>query len=158
MAIVLTHNFDARRFKWLYAKYACGCNTAHHCTNAIRGRYSKKFTRLSSEFVLGQAIVLDEFPGGTWDAIYICGVSTSGYSRHANYPHNVHVAVLPRPGAKDTWSFEGWTMSVENGVFEPVISEAELNAKYKNLPEEFVTCRMFRWAVWHYRRQLGDEK
>jgi len=157
MAIVLTHNFDGSKFKWLYAKYACGCNPTHHCTNAIIGKYSKKFSSLSDDFIPGQAIVLDEFLADTWDSIYICGVSTNGYSKHTNYPHNVHVAVLPRPGTKDTWSFENWTMSVENGVFEQVISEDELNAKYKNLPEEYVTCRMFRWAVWHYRNQLGDE-
>lgn len=158
MVVLLTHNFDGARFRWLYAKYASGCNPTHHCTNAIRGRYSRRFTRLSSEFRPGQTIALDEFPTDTWDAIYICGVSADGYSRHTNYPHNVHVAILPRSGATDTWLFENWTMSVENGVFERVISEGELNSKYKSLPREFVTCRMFRWAVWHYRHQLGDDE
>lgn len=158
MAIILTHNFDGKKFKWLYAKYACGCNPTYHCTNAIKGKYSKKFTRLSKEFIPGQTIVFDEFTTDTWDAIYICGVSTNGYTKHANYPHNVHVAILSRPGARDIWSFEDWTMSVENGVFERVISEDELHIKYRNLPEEFITCRMFRWAVWHYRNQLGGDE
>ena len=157
MSIVLTHNFDGGKFKWLYAKYACGCSPKHHCTNAIKGKYSKKFTRLSNEFLPGQTIVFDEFSTNIWDAIYICGVSANGYATHKNYEHNVHVAILPRSGERDTWSFENWTMAVVNGVFERVISENELHMKYRRLPKEFITCRMFRWAVWHYRHHLGDE-
>lgn len=155
--IKISHNFDGKKFKWLYAKYAYGANPNHHCTNAIKGKYSKKFSRNNKAFVPEQTIVLDEYKELGWDAIYICGVSTKGYAKHENYPHNVHVAILPAPGEKDEWSFEDWSMTVENGRFEYVISEEELNPKYKNLPEEYVTCRMFRWAVWHYRKQLGDE-
>lgn len=155
--IKISHNFDSKKFKWLYAKYAYGANPNHHCTNAIKGKYSKKFSRNNKAFVPEQTIVLDEYKELGWDAIYICGVSTKGYAKHENYPHNVHVAILPAPGEKDEWSFEDWSMTVENGRFEYVISEEELNPKYKNLPEEYVTCRMFRWAVWHYRKQLGDE-
>lgn len=149
--IILTHNFDGSKFMWLYAKYAYGANPEHHCTQAIRGRYSKKFNRLRESFKPGQKIVMDEFPELGWDAIYICGVSKNGYSKHLNYPHNVHIAVIPKPGANDTWNFENWEMTVENGVFEGVISEDELDEKYKSLPEEYVTCRMFRWAVDHYK-------
>ena len=156
--ITIKHNFDGKKFKWLYAKYAFGANPKHHCTNAIRGKYSKKFNRNNPQFAPNQEIVLDECKEIGWDAIYICGVSAKGYAKHENYPHNVHVAIIPAPGDKDTWSFENWSMTVENGRFESVISEEELNPKYKNLPEEYVTCRMFRWAVWHYRTQLGDEK
>lgn len=155
--IKISHNFDGKKFKWLYAKYAYGANPNHHCTNAIKGKYSKKFSRNNKAFVPEQTIVLDEYKELGWDAIYICGVSTKGYAKHENYPHNVHVVILPAPGEKDEWSFEDWSMTVENGRFEYVISEEELNPKYKNLPEEYVTCRMFRWAVWHYRKQLGDE-
>lgn len=155
--IKISHNFDGKKFKWLYAKYAYGANPNHHCTNAIKGKYSKKFSRNNKAFVPEQTIVLDEYKELGWDAIYICGVSTKGYAKHENYPHNVHVAILPAPGEKYEWSFEDWSMTVENGRFEYVISEEELNPKYKNLPEEYVTCRMFRWAVWHYRKQLGDE-
>lgn len=155
--IIISHNFDGKKFKWLYAKYAYGANPLHHCTNAIRGRYSKLFSRNNPDFAPNQKITLDEYCDLGWDAIYICGVSTKGYAKHENYPHNVHVAIIPAPGEKDEWSFENWSMTVENGRFEYVISEEELNPKYKNLPEEYVTCRMFRWAVWHYRKQLGDE-
>lgn len=155
--LIISHNFDGKNFMWLYAKYAYGANPQHHCTNAIKGRYSTKFTRNNSDFKPGMNIIMDEFPDLGWDAIYICGVSRYGYVKHENYPHNVHIAILPKPGANDSWAFENWTMTVENGVFELVISEDELNAKYKKLPEQYVTCRMFRWAVWHYRKQLGDE-
>ena len=155
--IILHHNFDKKKFKWLYAKYAIGANPLHHCTNAIKGKYSKRFSRNNPDFQPDRDVILDEYPELGWDAIYICGVSSKGYSKHENYPHNVHVAIIPAPGEKDEWSFENWKMTIENAKFEYVISEEELNPKYKNLPEEYVTCRMFRWAVWHYRKDLGDE-
>ena len=112
--IKISHNFDGKKFKWLYAKYAYGANPNHHCTNAIKGKYSKKFSRNNKAFVPEQTIVLDEYKELGWDAIYICGVSTKGYAKHENYPHNVHVAILPAPGEKDEWSFEDWSMTVEN--------------------------------------------
>lgn len=98
--------------------------------------------------------MLDEFPQGQWDAIYICGVSRNGYVQHENYPHNVHVAILPREGATDHWEFQNWKMDVENGVFERIPTVQEIDQKYLRLPEHYWTCRMFRWAVWHYRQQL----
>lgn len=155
--IKVTHNFDGKKFKWLYAKYACGCNPEHHCTNAIKGKYSKRFSRLDRNFIAGQSLLLDEFPQNMWDAIYICGVSSKGYSKHENYPHNVHVAIIPTPGKNDHWTFEDWSMDVENGIFEYVPSEKEIPSKYLSLPREFWTCRMFRWAVWHYRKKIENE-
>ena len=152
----VVHNFVGNKFKWLYAKYAYGCNPNHHCTNAIRGRYSKKFSRNNPDFAPGSTIILDEFPTDSWDAIYICGVSSSGYTKHQNYIHNVHIALIPAPGRRDHWEFENWVMDLENGYFEYVPSEKEIPAKYLSLPEQFWTCRMFRWAVWHYRKQIGD--
>lgn len=146
----LTHNFKGKKFMWLYAKYANGCNPEHHCTNAIKGKYSKRFSRLSKEFLPGQPICMDEYPQEDWDAIYICGVSRIGYSKHENYPHNVHVVILPREGERDEWSFENWRMTVENGIFEGVISEDQLKPFWCERPEEFRTCRMYRWAVAHY--------
>lgn len=155
MAVELTHNFDGSKFMWLYAKYANGCNPEKHCTNAIRGKYSKRFSRLNEEFKPGQAIVMNEFLPNTWDAIYICGVAKKGYSQHKNYDHNVHVAIIPKEGAKDHWEFEGWRMDLKNGFFEYVISEDELDSQYKSLPSQYTTCRMFRWAVSHYKNQIG---
>jgi len=153
--ISLTHNFDGRKFKWLYAKYAYGCNPRHHCTNSIRGRYSKIFSRLNPDFVSGQTVFMDEFPQDMWDAIYICGVAAKGYSTHKNYPHNVHIAILPKLDARDHWQFEDWSMDITNGVFEYVPSDKEIDSKYLLLPAEYWTCRMFRWAVWHYRDKLN---
>lgn len=153
--IRLTHNFDGRKFMWLYAKYAHGCNPMHHCTNAIKGKYSKRFTRLNKEFLPGQTIVMDEFPQDSWDAIYICGVSKNGYAKHQNYPHNVHIAVLPREGATDHWEFENWKMDVTGGIFEYVPSEEDIPEVFvRQLPESFYTCRMFRWAVSHYPQDV----
>jgi hypothetical protein len=149
--ICLSHNFDGKKFMWLYAKYANGCNPQHHCTNAIRGKYSRRFLRLNKDFMPGQTIVLDEFPTNQWDAIYICGVSRSGYAKHENYPHNVHVAILPREGGSDHWEFENWKMDVRGGVFERVPSEDEIPEVFvRQLPEKFWTCRMWRWAISHY--------
>lgn len=149
--ITITHNFDGKQFKWLYAKYAYGCNPMHHCTNAIKGRYSRRFTRRSKAFLPGQTIVMDEFPQTSWDAIYICGVSAKGYVKHQNYPHNVHVAILPKEGASDHWAFENWKMDVTDGIFEYVPSETEISEVFvRFLPESFYTCRMLRWAVSHY--------
>ena len=74
MPIIINHNFLGYKFKWLYAKYAYGCNPLHHCTNAIKGRYSKVFSRLNPGFLPGRKIVMNEFPDIVWDAIYICGV------------------------------------------------------------------------------------
>ena len=152
--IIVHHNFDGKKFKWLYAKYAYGANPNHHCTNAIRGKYSKRFSRNNPDFNSSRTIVLDEYPDLGWDAIYICGVSAKGYAKHENYVHNVHIAILPSPGYQDKWTFENWEMTVENGKFEYVISEDQLEEKYKTLPEEYVTCRMFRWAVTHYKKSL----
>ena len=155
--IKLTHNFDPNKFMWLYAKYAYGANPQKHCTNAIRGKYSTRFTRNNEQFANTRTIIMDEYPELGWDAIYICGVSRKGYWKHENYPHNVHIAVIPEIGKSDNWEFEEWKMSVENGYFEYVIDENELDDKYKDLPEEYRTCRMFRWAVWHYREQLNHK-
>ena len=154
--IIITHNFDPKKFKWLYAKYAYGVNPKYHCTNAIRGKYSKRFSRNNPEFQQSRTIVLDEYPELGWDAIYICGVSTNGYTRHENNPHNVHIAIIPDKGRKDTWSFENWEMTVENAHFEHVISQDELDPKFSSLPDHYVTCRMFRWAVDHYKDQIKD--
>lgn len=151
MPIKINHNFDGRKFKWLYAKYAFGCNPAHHCTNAIRGKYSKLFSRLNKDFIAKQTLLLDEYPSDSWDAIYICGVSANGYAQHKNYPHNVHAVLIPKEGAKDHWSFENWEMDIENAVFESIPAEADINHAFvEYLPEEYFTCRMFRWAVSHY--------
>ena len=36
---------------------------------------------------------------------------------------------------------------IRNGVVLPVPTEAELPERYRTLPKEYTTCRIFRWAV-----------
>lgn len=153
MSIIIQHNFISSKFKWLYAKYAHGCNPAHHCTNAIQGKYSKSFSKRNLSFKPENTVIMNEFPETTWDAIYICGVSSNGYSRHENYPHNVHVAILPKEGATDHWEFENWVMDINNGIFEYVPSENEIDPGFLEYSEDYRTCRMFRWAVWHCHKK-----
>jgi len=157
-SVVITHNFNGEKFKWLYAKYANGCNPFHHCTNAIRGKYSKRFSRLHNDFQPGQQIVMDEYWPDKWDAIYICGVASQGYSKHQNYPHNVHAAIIPQEGASDVWNFENWEMSIENGFFEHVPSEKDIPSEYLKMPKSFWSCRMYRWAIWHYHVEIQQMK
>lgn len=156
--VVVKHNFDKNQFKWLFSKYACGANPHYHCTNAIKGKYSKIFNRKNPDFDSSSTVIFNEYPQSEWDAIYICGVSKKGYSMRENYSHNVHAVIIPKPGATDKWTFENWEMTVENGIFERIISEDELEEKYKNLPKEYTICRMFRWAVSHYGKQIEADK
>lgn len=51
-------------------------------------------------------IVFDEQLEESFKAIYICGVINNGYSVKKNYPHNIHLAIVPQKGAKDTYEFE----------------------------------------------------
>ena len=43
--IEITHNFDPSQFMWLWSKYVTGFNDAYHCTNSIRGSYSRSCRR-----------------------------------------------------------------------------------------------------------------
>lgn len=145
--VVIEHNLDPRKFVFLFTKYASGANPRHHCTNSIVGRYSKKLTKLNRDLMNQRTIILDEYPPDSFKALYICGVSSKGYRRHENYSHNLHVPVLPSEGKEDRLQFEQWTLTVENGLFLPVPSEEDLPAQYRDLPPEYTTCRIFRWAV-----------
>lgn len=145
--IIILHNLDPDKFVWLWAKYVRGVNDTKHCTNSILGRYSKKLSKHNPELTQQPELVLDEEPGDSYKAIYICGVAKKGYSAKKNYPHNLHTAVMPKPGTSDEFHFEDWHLKVENGVFMPIPTEDELPERYKDLPAEFVTCRIYRWAV-----------
>src|SRR5258708_29995110 len=87
--IEMVHNFNPDQFMWLWAKYVTGFNENYHCTNSIRGHYSRKFSKNNPKFASSSVIVLDEQQLGSYQAVYVCGVSKQGYSRKANYPHNV---------------------------------------------------------------------
>jgi hypothetical protein len=146
----IEHNFTPKSFMWLWAKYVSGFNPEHHCTNAIRGRYSKAFSKNNAEFTPGQTIVFNEAPACTYDVIYICGVSRDGYSRHQNYSHNVHVAILPVVGHAEAWTFESWHMTIWNGRILPIPPVDQLLPAYSRLPAEYTSCRIFRWAACWY--------
>jgi hypothetical protein len=147
--IILEHNLDPRRFKWLWAKYVRGVNDAQHCTNSLRGPYSKKFSKLNPGFAAGARVTFDEQSPASFQAIYICGVSSRGYPRRENYLHNLHAAIIPTLGAEDAWEFDKWRLRITNGVFSQIPALEQIPECYRTLPDPYTTCRIFRWAVQH---------
>lgn len=144
--VQIQHNLQPDRFKWLWMKYLTGVNDQYHCTNCLRGKYGKLLSKHNSALALMPSLVLDEQPSDSFSYIYICGVIKKGYPC-SNYPHNLHAVIRPSPGELDEFCFENWHLVVTNGVFEPIPNENELPEHYRNLPPEFTTCRIFRWAV-----------
>jgi hypothetical protein len=133
---------------WLWTKYVTGFNEKYHCTNSITGRYSRTLWKGNPDLQSQRHLVLDEEPQGSYRALYVCGVSRAGYSSRKNYAHNVHAAIQPAAGLEDEWRFENWVMSVRNGVFLLIPQSVDdLPVEYRNLPESYVTCRIFRWAT-----------
>jgi hypothetical protein len=152
--IEIQHNFDQRKFKWLWAKYVQGVNDRYHCTNCIRGPYSRRFSKNSPNFCPGIPVLMDELQPGQYKAIYICGVATAGYTKGRNYIHNVHVAIAPLAGNRESWSFENWKMEITNGRLLRIPGSVdEIPTQYRSLPPEYTTCRIFRWAM---AFQAGD--
>jgi hypothetical protein len=143
--IVIRHNFEPKRFQWLWAKYVTSINDACHCTNCLRGAYSTCFSAHNPR-MQGQTLVMAEPQRRPWSAIYLCGVAKRGYPR-SNYPHNCHAALVPASGQGDRWSFEDWWMEVEGARFLPIPCEDVLPATYRVREPRFTTCRIFRWAV-----------
>jgi hypothetical protein len=121
-------------------------NSQHHCTNSLRGKYSKLLSRHNPELGTTTALTLNEQPTGSYSFLYICGVIKKGYPR-TNYPHNLHAVIKPGSGETDEFEFENWRLRVTNGVFQPIPSELDLPQRYRELPPNFTTCRIFRWAV-----------
>lgn len=96
---------------------------------------------------------MDEQRLGSYHAVYICGVSKQGYSRKTNYPHNVHVAIWPETGTVEKWSFEKWALHIRNGRLLPIpAKEEDLPTRYRSLPPEYTTCRIFRWSACFFGR------
>ena len=48
--IKIKHNFDSSKFKWLWSKYVAEGNDKKHCTNCLKGKYSKKFSKHNENF------------------------------------------------------------------------------------------------------------
>lgn len=90
---------------------------------------------------------MDECDTGSFKAIYLCGVSALGYRVKRNYPHNLHAAIVPEPGASDRFVFEDYDLRVENGRFTCIPDESDLRPPYTSLPKQYTTCRIFRWAA-----------
>lgn len=146
--IELQHNLEPEKFMWLWSKYVKGANPNYHCTNVLKGKYSHKLSKPKNpELPNKRILILDELPQDQYDAIYICGVAKQGYSSKKNYPHNLHAALLPSEGEHDEFSFENWYFKVKNAIFLPIPSTNQIPKKYLSLPEEYTTCRIFRWAV-----------
>jgi hypothetical protein len=146
-AIVIEHNLDPARFMWLWAKYVRGIDDTKHCTACLKGWYSKRLSGHNVALRETPRLVMDEHDAGAYRSIYVCGVAKQGYARHLNYPYNLHTAVLPAPGRKDSFRFERWELQVTNGIFDPIPSLEDLPGRFRALPDEFTTCRIFRWAV-----------
>ena len=94
--IKIKHNLDANKFKWLWCKYVQAGNDEKHCTNSLKGKYSKKFSKHNENFI------------------------------------------------------EEWTIEIEDGMISIIPEIEELPEKYQDLPEQYVTCRIFRWAIGYF--------
>jgi hypothetical protein len=145
-AIQLHQNFEPARFMWLWMKYVSGVNDQYHCTNCLRGKYGKLLSKHNLALASNTTLILNEQFVDRYSFIYICGVHKKGYPR-TNYPHNLHAVIRPSFGTADVFQFENWHLSVTNGVFQPIPNENDLPERYRSLPPEFTTCRIFRWAV-----------
>ena len=148
--VTIRHNLAPRRFVWLWMKYVTGANDSHHCTNVLRGPYSKKLSKHNPDVAPGVTVVCDEQPAGSFSALYVCGVAQQGYRQKQNYLHNLHLPILPAPGETSEFAFEDWRFTIRNGAVLPIPSEAELPERYRSLPPEYTTCRIFRWAVGYF--------
>jgi hypothetical protein len=144
--VELQHNLEPTNFMWLWMKYVSGVNHQYHCTNCLRGKYGKLLSKHNLALTTTPTLNLDEQSSGSYAFIYICGVLKKGYPR-TNYPHNLHAVIKPSAGSNDELQFENWNLGVTNGVFEPIPGELDLPPRYRSLPPEFTTCRIFRWAV-----------
>ncbi len=145
--VLIEHNFDPRAFQWLWAKYVKGVNDTKHCTHAVRGPYSKKFSKHNPNLLADGKVLFDEEEASTFRAIYICGVAKNGYTKKQNYPHNVNLAIQPVFGEENEWSFENWRVKIRNGRMLTIPPREALPEKFAHMDDEFVTCRIFRWAV-----------
>jgi hypothetical protein len=149
-SVTIHHNLDPRQFVWLWMKYVAGADFSHHCTNVLRGRYSKKLSKHNCELTPGVTVVCDEQRRTGYSVLYVCGVAKRGYSKKKNYPHNLHLPIQPMEGERAEFSFEQWHLTIDNGRVLPIPREADLPESCRGLPSEFTTCRIFRWAVGHF--------
>lgn len=148
--VKIKHNLEKEKFKWLWSKYVQAGNDEKHCTNSLKGKYSKVFSKHNEKFNEQTTILFDEQAEDSYEAIYICGVISKGYNQKKNYPHNVHLAIIPCEGKSDVYEFEEWKIEIEDGYLSKIPEIEEMPEKYQSLPEQYVTCRIFRWAIGYF--------
>lgn len=144
--ILLRHNLQPERFMWLWMKYVTAVNDEKHCTNCLRGKYGKILSKHNPNLAETKILTLNEQPLDSFTAIYVCGVIKKGYPK-TNYAHNLHAVIRPSVKQTSSFEFEDWQLAVTNGIFERIPCQSELPKRYRGLPPEFTTCRIFRWAV-----------
>ena len=147
--IIIRHNFDPDRFMWLWAKYVTGFNPKHHCTNSMRGWYSKILSK-TGNLRLKNEPVIELSERDDFKAVYICGVSKTGYRTKENYPHNVHIALEYAEGFEERFKFEEWDIGIQNGRRLEIPGEEDLPNRFRGLGPEYTTCRIFRWAACYF--------
>lgn len=160
--ITITHNIDPKKFKFFWTKYVREGDLRHHCAACVKGSWSKKFCAAwnkdnNDEYApFEETITFDEFPEGTYKAIYICGVFKAGSSTKKNYPHNVHLAIVSEEGHNDVYDFEDWHIQIEGGRITRIPTEEELDERFFNYPYDHhhYTCRIFRWMVGFFYPEL----
>lgn len=159
--VTIRHNIDETKFKYLWAKYVKGSNIERHCAQCVPGTFSKKFSGAWNSNLLDQPILeMNEVPDGEYEAIYFCGVFKKGFSTKKNYPHNLHLAIIPQEGHNDVFDFENWHIEIEGGYIDRIPSEEELPEQFFKDPYDYhyFTCRIFRWMVGHFYPEILKKK
>ena len=67
--VIIRHNLDPSKFIWLWAKYVSGINEQQHCTNVLKGKYSKRLSKHNPHLPDEREILMDEFPEEALKAI-----------------------------------------------------------------------------------------
>ena len=57
----------------------------------------------------------------------------------------------------DTFTFENWRLEACNDLFLPIPAKSELPERYRALPPEYTTCRIFRWAVCFFQDRAAQQ-
>lgn len=160
--IRITHNIDPTKFKFFWTKYVREGDLRYHCASCVKGSWSKKFSAAwnvgedGKYLPFEETISFDEQPVGSYKAIYICGVRKEGFSTKKNYPHNVHIPIIPVDGADDHYDFEDWHITIEGGKVLPIPGENQLPERFFKSPYDHhhYTCRIFRWMVGFFYPEL----
>ena len=161
--VTIRHNIDPDKFKFFWTKYVREGDLNHHCAACVKGFWSKKFCAAwnkdestGQQLPFQSEITFDEKPEETYSAIYVCGVFKEESSSKKNYPHNVHLPIIPKEGATDTFDFDGWHIEIDGGYVDRIPAEEELPRRFFDKPynDHYYTCRIFRWMLGHFYPEL----